>query len=63
MNTSPPEADGNQEVLGFSPAPCSIKGARLLPQARRLLGARAHRLLGLGALRRKSLFFAQQLVS
>ena len=53
INTCPPEADGNQEVLGFSPAPFSMEESCTLSQGRWLFGTQVHCLLQI-----KSLFLA-----
>ena len=58
INTSPPEADGSQDVFDFTPSPFSIKGVWILTQARWFFGPWVHRLLSLLAFRIKSLFLA-----
>ena len=63
INTSPPEADWNQERFDFTPSPFSIKEAWILTQARWLFGTQVHHLLSLLAFKLSHYFLSQQLVS
>ena len=56
INSSPLEADGNQETFDFTPSPFSIKEAGTLTQARWFFGTQFHHLLGLLTFWMKSLF-------
>ena len=58
MNTSPLEADWNQEMFGFTPSPISIKEASILTQARWFFGTWVHHLIVLLAFWIKLLFLA-----
>ena len=58
INTSPLEADGNQEVLDCTPSPSGTKRAWILTQVRWFFGAQVHHPLGWLTFWIKSLFLA-----